>query len=320
MRWLLLLILLVVAQPAHAEDRVWRVGMLSNSPPPSGVATDWRGEMLRVLHRHGFAPGKNLELVERYSDGFADRLPALARGLGAIDADAIVAISYASASAILAATHSTPLVVVVGEDPVAMGLVASLARPGGRITGIVLQTPEADAKRLQLLSEAIPGGRRFGYLATTFEFARKAEAIRRAADRLGIALATRSVAGPSEYEAAFAALRDDGAAGVVIGAEQALATHSVEVAAAAEAKRLPTICEWEYMARVGCLFGFGHDLAYAQRRTGEYVARILKGAQPADLPMERPDAWTLTINLKTADAVGLAIPASVMARADEVIE
>jgi len=320
MRWLLLLILLAAALPARAEDKVWRVGMLANSPPPSGVATTWRDEMLSVLRKHGFASGKNLELVEYYSDGETDRLPRLARELATINADVLVAITEAAVRAVLIESPATPVVVVIGQDPVALGLAASLARPGGKVTGIVLRTAEADAKRLQLLREAMPAAHRFGYLGISSEAGAKLESIKRAADRLGIELATRLVDRPTEYEPAFAELRKEGAAGVVVGANQPLATHSPEVAAAAQAQRLPTICEWGYMARVGCVFGFGHNLVYGQRRVGEYVARILEGARPAELPMERPDTWTLTINLKAAGAVGLAIPASVMARADEVIE
>jgi putative ABC transport system substrate-binding protein len=309
-----------VAQPTHAEDKVRRVGLLSNSPPPTGVATTWRGEVLDVLHKHGFELGKNLEFVERYSGGQSDRLPSLARELSAIRPDAIVAISDESVNAALGATQSTPLVVVVGKDPVALGLVASLARPGGRITGIVFQTPEGDVKRLQLLSETIPESRHFGYLGMSFESVDKLEPIRRAADALGVTLTSRLVNGPAEFSAAFTALREAGAVGVVVGANQPLATHSAEVAATAQAAGLATICEWEYMARLGCLFGFGHDNTYGQRRVGEYVARILEGVRPADLPMERPDTWTLTINLRTAKALGLTIPPSVVARADKVLE
>jgi putative ABC transport system substrate-binding protein len=294
--------------------------MLANSPPPSGVATTWRDEILGVLRKHGFESGKNLDLVERYSDGNTDRLPQLAHELAAINADVLVAITWESTRAILAESRATPMVVVIGQDPVALGLAASLARPGGKVTGIVFRTVEADAKRLELLRDAIPAARRFGYLGISSEAGAILESIRRAANRLGVELATRLVDRPTEYEPAFADLRKDGAAGVVVGANQPLATHSSEVAAAARAQRLPTICEWEYMARVGCVFGFGHNLVQGQRRVGEYVARILEGARPADLPMERPDAWTLTVNLKAAEAVGLVIPASVMARADEVIE
>jgi putative ABC transport system substrate-binding protein len=320
MKWLLLLILLPAAPPARAEDKLWRVGLLANSPPPSGVATTWRDEILGVLRKHGFENGKNLDLVESYSDGDTDRLPQLAHELATINADVLVAISWESVRAIMVESQTTPLVVVIGQDPVALGLAASLARPGGKVTGVIFRTIEADAKRLEILRQAIPSARRFGYLGISSEAGSKLESIRRAADRLGVELATRLVDRPTEYEAAFAELRKEGAAGVVIGANQPLATHSSEVAAAARAQRLPTICEWAYMARAGCVFGFGHNLAYGQRRVGEYVARILEGARPAELPMERPDAWTLTINLRAAEAVGLVIPASVMARADEVIE
>jgi len=319
MRALLVVLLIALAAPAAAE-KVYRVGLLSNSPPPSGRTTTWRAELLGILHQHGFELGRNLELVERYSDGHADRLPSLARELDAAGAEAILAISPESVHAALAGTRSTPIVMVVGEDPVAMGIVSSFARPGGRVTGIAFQAPEGDAKRLQLLSEAIPGGRRFGYLGMSFESVRKVEAITLAADRLGVALTMRLVEGPAQYGTAFAAMRTDGAAGVVIGANQPLASDSARVVAAAEAEGLPTICEWEYMARDGCVFGFGHDLAYGQRRAGEYVARILKGAVPSELPVERSDAWKLTVNLKAARQIDLIIPPSILARADGVIE
>src|SRR5262245_28934616 len=120
MRWLLLLILLAAALPARAEDKVWRVGMLANSPPPSGVATTWRDEMLSVLRKHGFASGKNLELFEYYSDGETDRLPRLARELATINADVLVAITEAAVRAVLIESNATPVVVVIGQDPVAL--------------------------------------------------------------------------------------------------------------------------------------------------------------------------------------------------------
>src|SRR5262249_54055041 len=149
--------------PQAAAEKVYRVGLLSN-----GRMTTWRGELLGILHQHGFAVGRNLEIVERYSDGHVDRLPSLARELDAAGVDAIVALSQESVRAVLAATTTTPIVMVVGEDPVAVGIVASLARPGGRVTGMAFRTFEGDAKRLQLLTEAIPSGRRFGYLGMSF--------------------------------------------------------------------------------------------------------------------------------------------------------
>ena len=323
MRAVLLLLLLAFAagpQCAAAEERIWRVGLLSNSPPPSGVTTTWHDEVLRALAHDGFAVGKNLQLIERYSEGDIDRLPLLARELDAAGADAIVAISDPSVEAALAATKTTPIVMVIGLDPVTTGLVASFAHPGGRVTGIFFQVSEGDAKRLELLREAIPSARRIGYLGMSFRHTTKADSMASAAARLGIELVTHWVEGPAEYGSAFAAMKNEGAAGAVVAASQPLASHAREVAARASENGLPTICEWDYMARVGCVFGFGHDLAYAQYRVGEYVARILKGALPAELPVERPDKWKLTVNRGVAQRLGVVIPPLILARADEVIE
>jgi len=317
---MLFLFLLALAQPATAAEKIWRVGLLSNSPPPSGITTTWRGELLGVLREHGFEPGRNLELVERYSDGNADRLPGLAREIDAARADVIAAISLESVRAALASTQATPIVMVVGNDPIAMGLVASLAHPGGRVTGIVFRTAEGDAKRLQLLVEAIPREHRFGYLGMSFEAELKAATIAAAATMLNVEIKLHWIAGPDDYAAAFSAMRNEGVAGVVIGANQPLGSQGPRVASSAADNGLPTICEWEYMARGGCVFGFGQDLTYGQRRVGEYVARILGGSSPSELPVEQPDVWKLTVNLKAARRLGLTIPPSILARADEVIE
>lgn len=303
-----------------AEQKIWRVGLLSNSPPPSGVTTRWWDEILRVLAQNGFVAGRNLEMVERYSEGNTDRLPLLAREINASGVDAIVAVSSPSVRAALDATRSTPVVMVVGEDPVEIGMVASLAHPGGRVTGIAFRTLEGDAKRLELLREAIPRGRRFGYLGMSYESGPKAKTMAEAAARLGIEVTTYWVNGPSEYAAAFARMRNEGIAGVVVGATQPLATNASRVAASAAENRVPTICEWDYMARVGCVLGFGHDLTYGQRRVGEYVARILKGTSPSELPVEESDAWKLTVNLRVAAQLGITLSPSILARADEVIE
>jgi len=324
MRAVLLLLLLAFAagpQRAAAEERVWRVGLLSNSsPPPSDVTTTYHDEILRALAHDGFAVGKNLQFIERYSENHADRLPLLAREINAAGADVIVAVSDVSIRAALAATKTTSIVMVVGDDPVTTGLVASFAHPGGRVTGIFFQVSEGDAKRLELLSEAIPSARRLGYLGVSFQRTTRADTMASAAARLGIELVMHWVEGPAEYGFAFAAMKNEGAAGAVVAASQPLASHAREVAARASENGLPTICEWDYMARVGCVFGFGHDLAYAQYRVGEYVARILKGALPAELPVERPDKWKLTINRGVAQRLGFVIPPLILARADEVIE
>jgi putative ABC transport system substrate-binding protein len=143
-----------------------------------------------------------------------------------------------------------------------------------------------------------------------------------AASRLDIELIMRQVARlePTEYVAAFVAMHGEGVAGVLVAASQAWASDAPLVGRVAQEHGLPTICEWDYMARSGCVLAYGHDLTYAQRRAGWYAARILKGAAPADLPVEQPDAWKLTVNLQAAARLGLTIPQSILARADEVIE
>jgi len=219
------------------------------------------------------------------------------------------------------AAPTTPIVMVVGIDPVSAGLVGSFAHPGGKLTGIYFQTAEGDAKRLQLLTEAIPGAHRFGYLEMAYnQHTPVAEGIARAAGRLGIELTARWISGPDDYAAAFETMRQAGDGGVVIGAAQPLGSDAQRIAATAMEHQLPTICEWAYMAHVGCVLSYGHDLAYAQRRVGEYVARILTGTPASELPVEQPDAWKLTVNSQAAKRWGLKLPSPILARADEVIE
>jgi putative ABC transport system substrate-binding protein len=318
----LLFVLLVPPQVVSAQEKVWRVGLLTNGVSNTlGAVTTWRGEVLRALDRSGFTLALNLELVDRYSDGDQQQLPRLARELQAEHLDAVIAITEPAARAAVAATAERPIpIVMVGDDPVAAGLVTSLARPGGRVTGIAFRTAEGDAKRLQLLSEAIPGASRFGYLTPLPRQPRAAEQLAQSAAQLSVEVITRVVGSSEEYASAFEAFRHAGVAGVVIAASQPLAVNASQAAASAAAHGLPTICEWDYMARAGCVFAYGHDLAHAQRRVGEYVARILHGAAPAELPVEQPDVWSLTVNLGAAARLGLTIPPSLLARADEVIE
>jgi putative ABC transport system substrate-binding protein len=198
-----------------------------------------------------------------------------------------------------------------------------MARPGGRVTGLAFQTYEGDVKRLQLLREAMPTARRFGYLRPPGLIpARATELLTETARHLDVELTMRAVSKlePAAYEAAFASMRGEAAAGVLIASTQVLANDVRRIGPIAQALRLPIICEWDYMASHGCTLAYGHDLDYAHRRVGEYAARILKGAAPADLPVEQSDAWKLTINRRTAAAVGLIVPPVVLARADEVIE
>jgi putative ABC transport system substrate-binding protein len=317
--------LLSLALPAASQDKVWRAGLLSggtHAQLPS-VHSTWRTGVLHGLEQNGFRIGKNLELVDRYAEGNLDRLPELSREIATNNVDVVVAIADPSVRAMLAATKVTPIVMVVGADPVEVGFVTSLARPGGRVTGVAFQIFEGDVKRLQLLREAMPQARRFGYLRPPGTIpARATEALADAARRLDIELITRVAARlePAAYDAAFSAMRSEGASGVLVASTQQLSFDVQRFAPIAQSLGLLTICEWAYMARTGCTLAYGHDLDYAHRRVGEYAARILKGTPPADLPVEQLDTWKLTVNQREAARVATIIPLAILARADEVIE
>jgi putative ABC transport system substrate-binding protein len=317
--------LLSLALPAAAQDKVWRIGLLTagNERRGDGTEASWRSGVLLSLDQNGYSVGKNLEFVTRYAAGNVDHLPDLAQEIATAGVDVVVAIGDAALRATLAATKETPIVMVVGADPVTGGFLTSIARPGGRVTGLALRAVDIDPKRLELLREAMPNARRFGYLRPPGPIpAHVTDLLANAARRLDLELTMRPVdrLDTSAYEATFSAMRDEGVAGVVVASTQILANDIRRFGPVARALGLPTICEWDFMARSGCTMAYGHDLDYAQRRVGAYVARILKGAAPADLPVEQPDAWKFTVNLGAAASVGLVVPPSVLARADEVIE
>jgi putative ABC transport system substrate-binding protein len=297
-----------------------------NAVRTAGQSSTWRDTLLLSLDQNGYRLGFNLELVDRHSEGHVDRLPGLAREIAAAGVDVVVAVSDPSVRAMMAATQATPIVMVVGADPVAAGFVDNFARPGGRVTGLAFQVFEGDVKRLQLLRDAMPDARRFGRLEPPGQSAqysaRVAELLSDAARQLGIELTIRQVARlePAEYATALLAMRREGVAGVLIAASQAWAGDAPVVGRIALEHGLPTICEWGFQARAGCVLAYGHDLDYAQRRVGWYATRILKGTTPAELPVEQSDAWKLTINLQAVTRLGLTIPLSILGRADEVIE
>ena len=317
------LLCLLPCMHAAAQEKVNRVGLLhfGQQAARPQVLTTWRSELLRVFARNSAELGRRVELVDRYAEGHLDRLPALAREINDAGVDVVIAVGDRVIQTVLAETQSTPVIIVTGVDPVAVGWATSLARPGGRVSGIVLRTPEGDVKRLELLREAFPTARRFGFLAPDYPLLPgTAEQLAQGAAKLGITLTTRTVKGPSDYAAAFAAMREAGTAAVLVAATAQLASDATRVVESATRERLPTICEWDYMARLGCMLSYGHDLTYAQRRVAEYALRILKGANIAELPIEQLDAWKLTVNLRAAAQFGVAVPESVLARADDLIE
>jgi|KBSSwiStaDraftv2_1062776.scaffolds.fasta_scaffold202624_1 putative ABC transport system substrate-binding protein len=315
---ILLAALLAFAFPAGSQQRVWRVGYLTTG---DAVAPSLRSATLPVLAEHGFIEGRNLQLVVGLAGGNPERLPALARDIAAAKPDVIIAVSNHSVRAAMSAAPDTPIVMsFAGEDAVAEGLVASLARPGGKVTGIMMLAEEGDLKRLHLVHDALPTVRRFGFLASNTLTPVRDQDLRQAASRLGVELMIRRAGGADEIDGAIALLRADGVGAVVVMSNPLFLTEVGRIAALAIRYRLPTICEWREMAQQGCLLSFGPDLTVLRRRTGEFVVRILKGADPATLPVEQPDRFELVVSLRTATGLGLSLPTAILARANEVIE
>jgi putative ABC transport system substrate-binding protein len=273
-----------------------------------------------ALHELGYTEGQNLVIERRLAEGQIDRLPALARELVQLRVDVIVAVS----EAIRAAKHATvtiPIVMGFGFNPVEQGFVASLGRPGGNITG-VLYAPEGQlvSKRLELLKEAIPRAMRIAVLATR-ESDSKAQLLsaQKAASTLGVKLVVVEVQG-TDYERAFATIVAERAEARFVASSSILNRDRTQIIERAAQYRLPTMYEWREQVEVGGLMSYGSSLVGLSRRVAAYVDRILKGANPADLPVERPTSYDLVINMKTAKALGLTIPPSLLQRADQVIE
>jgi ABC-type uncharacterized transport system substrate-binding protein len=323
MRRGLVIAVLALALPAAAQEKMWRLGVLTpgSSTWDSEGPGSFRTTTLPVLAKGGFVEGRNLMLVARAAGGDPSRLPGLAREVADERVDVVIAVGGAAASAVMAAAPSTPIVMsFASEDPVQMGHARSLARPGGKVTGIFFRALETDAKRLELLAEAMPQARRFGFLAAPTLEPAHADLLARTAARLGIELTTRRVHGAAEYADAFASMKQAGAAGVLVQATTVFGSDAPIFSPIAARYGLPTMCEWDYMARQGCVIGFGPDVIALRRRTGDYVLRIFKGADPGELPIELPDRFTLAVNLRAAARLGLELAPTFVARADEVIE
>ena len=301
-----------LAARAQTPNRIYRLGHLANSADSEAFT---RQITLPELARLGFVEGRNLLFDARV--GESDALPGLMRELLAAQPDAVVAVGPAMAVA-GAATRTVP-VVTFGFDPIELGLAASYARPGGNVTGVVILIGELEAKRLSILLEAVPDRRRVAALVPAASGANEA-AMRKAAAGLGAELLVFPAAAPSEYAAAFAAMRAQGAQALVIGATPQFQRDGAQLAALALEARLPTVCEWAEMARAGCLIGYGPSRTALRKRMADQIAKIFRGVAPGDIPIERPTAFEFALNLKIANSLDLTVPPAMLARADEVIE
>jgi len=314
-------ILRLLAGTAEAADKVWRVGFLDGGS--EAVRRPSFDLFRRGMAERGYIEGSNIVYERRHAEGHFERLPDLARELIALSPDALLVATTPAAVAAKAATKSVPIVIVSVADPVGTGLVESLARPGGNITGITNITAELTGKRLQILKEMVPAATRIGVLVNPDDpnaasQLRYAEA---AARELNIELhPVLHIRGEADIETAFAATVG-AKAGAAIRLVDPLSNPLAEQTAAAEIKyRLPVIYAFRQSAVAGSLASFGTDLLSQFGQAAELMDKILKGAKPADLPVEQPTKFELVINLKTAKALGLTVPQALLARADEVIE
>ena len=303
----------------QSPPKVARVGVLRTPPAaPSDPATDGFRQGLREL---GYVEGQNIHLEFRWADGRPERIPALAAELVQANPDVLVTGGEQAILALKRATSTIPIVMGASNDPVGARLVDSLARPGTNVTGMTVVAPEVSRKRLQLLKEVLPRATRIAvladpsYPATTLDLAET----RRAAQTLGLRLETVDVRTPAEIEPAIVAARDRADALLPVG-DPFLTSHRARIAELAAKYRIPAIYYWREFVEAGGLMAYGPNLRDSYRRAATFVDKILKGARPSDLPVERPTTFELTINLKTAKAQGLTIPPAVLVRADHIIE
>ncbi len=297
-----------------------RIGWLSTGSTTShGLLLEGFREGLREL---GYTEGKNIAIEYRWAEGRVDRLPQLATELVQLKVDVLVTAGSPGILAAKQATTTIPIVMALGGDPVGSGYVASLARPGGNITGLSNLAEDLVAKLLELLMKAVPGVSRVAVLSNPANPAHASfrRVIQGAAGTMGVKLLPVNASGPREFDGAFATMIREHAGGLVELPDPMFLTERNRLTGLANQNRLPAIYGFREHAAAGGLMAYGVNLRDSYRRAATYVDKILKGAKPADLPVEQPTKFELVINLKTAKALGLTIPPSVLVRADQVIE
>jgi putative ABC transport system substrate-binding protein len=310
-----------LAADAQQAEKVARVGVLrSGSPSSAASSEDAFRQGLRDL---GYVEGQNIVMEYRFAGGKRDRLPELAAELVRLKVDILVVAGVSATQAAKQATTVIPIVVGYAGDLVGTGLVASLAKPGGNITGSTEISPDVSGKRLELLKEAAPKTSRVGVVWYPRKGGSDEEEVRQtetAARRFGVHAQLVEVRDPKEFQRAYAVMTKQQANAVILIRGSFTDFHRKQLLELALKQRLPSMCEPAQWARDGCLMSYGPDYAHLWRRAATYVDKILKGAKPADLPVEQPTKFELVINLKTAKALGLTVPQSVLVRADEVIQ
>jgi putative ABC transport system substrate-binding protein len=318
------LAVIVAPIPAAAQQapKVWRIGLLDMGRASALESHPYHKPFMQGLQEHGYISGKNIMIEYRGAEGRQERLPELAIELVRLGVDILVAAGTLSTLAAQHATTTIPIVMVAVGDPVGTGFAATLAHPGGNITGLSDVNPDLSAKRLELLKEVIPKLVRAAVLLNPAHppNVRQLEETRAAARTFGVALQTLEVRGSDDLERAVGAAARARAGAVIILPDAFTVSRGDQIAELAARHRLPTMFSARAQVVAGGLMAYGASLPALFRRATTYIDKLLKGAKAGDLPIEQPTQFELVINLKTAKALDLTIPQSVLLRADEVIQ
>jgi putative tryptophan/tyrosine transport system substrate-binding protein len=306
-----------LAARAQQTGKIHKIGYLS-----PGSLTPVVTPFFDSLRELGWIEGKNVTFEYRYADNRLERLPELAAELVRLNVDVIVAVGTLGPLAAKRATSTIPIVMTAAGDPLGSGLVASLARPGGNVTGMSLMAPDLGGKRLELLKELLP---RLSRVAVLWNAANPYPALvfketQTAGRTLGIEVQSLEVRGPDDLDSAFAAARRQHPHALIAVEDPLTGTYRKRIADFAVTEQLPSLHGLREDVKAGALISYGASLADLLRRAAGYVDKILKGARPADLPVQQPTTFELVINLGTARALGIDVPPTLLARADEVIE
>ncbi len=325
-RCLYLACVLVVILPGLAAGQststsMPRIGVLAWPPCDEDWLVDISGPFMRGLGEFGYKPGETVTIECRSAGRRYDGLATAAADLVRLPVDVIVTASQPAGHAAREATATIPIVTIITGDPVAAGLARSLAKPGGNLTGLSYYATELTAKRLELLKEMIPEVTTVGVLANpNLSYLPFEEDTKRAGGRLGITARVHQVSEPADLKSAFSQMKAEGAQAVFVLPDLMFASEASRIAALALEHRLPTMAWGGWFTAAGCLMSYSSDYGAMNHRLAFYVDRILKGAKPGDLPIEQPTTFGLSVNLKTAEALGVEVPQSILLLADEVIE
>ena len=312
--------LLMFSSPGEAQQakRLPQIGLLTyGSPRPANFP---EGAVIAGLKDLGWIEGQNMALLIRYAEGRPERLPDLARELVASRVDVIVTVGTDVARLVKNVVGPIPFVAAVSEDPVEIGLVSSLSRPGGNMTGVTFISSELAGKRLALLKELLPRASRVAVLWDPTHVDLEVRELEPAARSLGITLQSVEARTTEELDAALRAVSAGGADAVMVVPARMINLNAKRIAEFARERRLPAVSMWGSFADAGGLMTYGPNIPALIRRLATHVDKILKGARPGDLPIERPTRFELVLNLKTAKALGVTLPQSLLLRADRVIE